>query len=174
MGSFIDSKAKGWFGFISVTPFMRSSCTLVSVSVCTVPAGKTLRGGYQAVSYADIQHAYVHIRICCPTTGQMCCRPPWRSGSFTSLPTSDVVDFISSIWGLNSSIPCGLNLMTHHVDCFPHRYCTPVSFFPDKGTHLLWSMFVCTYFSTIVSLPNQFLILNYKYLVLLSHCTCSF
>lgn len=119
MGSFIDSKAKGWFGFISVTPFMRSSCILVSVSACAVPAGKTLRGGYQAVSYADIQHAYVHIRICCPTTGQMCCRPPWRSGSFTSLPTSDVVDFISSIWGLNSSIPCGLNLMTHHVDCFP-------------------------------------------------------
>lgn len=170
MGSFIDSKATGWFGFISVTPFMRSSCTLVSVSACTVPAGKSLRGGYQAVSYADIQHAYVHIRICCPMTGQMCCRHPWRSGSFTSLPTNDVVDFISNIWGLNSRIPCGLHLMTHHVDCFPPQILHPAMF-------LFWqrySMFVCTDFSTIVSLPNQFLILNYKYLVLLSHGTHSF
>lgn len=153
---------------------MRSSCTLVSVSVCAVPAGKTLRGGYQAVSYADTQHAYIHIRIRCPKTGQMCCRHPWRSGSFTSLPTSDVVDFISNVWGLNSSIPCDLNLMPHHVGYFPTQIMHPGLFLSDKGTHVPWSMFVCTYFSTIVSFPNQFLISNYKYLVLLSHCTLYF
>ena len=57
------------------------------------------------------------------------------------------------------------------LNTFPHKYCTPVCFFSDKGTHVLWSMFVYTCFSTIVSFPNQFLILNYKYL---SHCTLSF
>lgn len=115
---------------------MRSFCTLVSVSVCAVPAGKTLRGGNQAVSYADIQHAYIHIIICCPTTGQMCYWHPWRSVSFTSLLTSDVVDFISNIWGLNSSIPHGLNLMPHHVEYFPTQILQP-------GMFLFWQRYSC-------------------------------
>lgn len=34
----------------------------------------------------------------------------WRSGSFTSLPTPDVVCFILNIWGMYSSISCSLNL----------------------------------------------------------------